>query len=72
MATSAYLINRSPTRANNGATPEAMYPGSKPNISHLRVFGSIAFVHIPKEKRQKLDSKMLKCMFLGYDDESKA
>jgi hypothetical protein len=31
--------------------------GTKPNLRHLRVFGSIAYVHIPKEKRRKRDAK---------------
>ena len=67
-----YLINRSPTRANSGATPEAKYSGKIPDISDLKIFGCVVFVHIPKENRKKLDSKTLKCMFLGFDSESKA
>ena len=67
-----YLINRSPTRANSGATPEAKYSGKLPDISDLIFFGCVAFVHIPKENRKKLDSKTLKCMFLGFDSETKA
>jgi hypothetical protein len=35
------------------------------------VFGSIAYVHIPKEKRRKLDAKAEKCIFVGYSDEQK-
>ena len=35
-------------------------------------FGCIAFVHVPKENQKKFDSKTLKCMFLGFDSESKA
>jgi hypothetical protein len=35
------------------------------------VFGSIAYVHIPKEKRKKLDAKAKKCIFVGYSDEQK-
>ena len=31
-----------------------LYFGMKPNLRHLRVFGSIAYVHVPKEKRRKL------------------
>ena len=26
------------------------------------------YVHIPKEKRDKLDGKSLKCIFLGYSE----
>eukprot|EP00253_Pinus_taeda_P028323 PITA_28323 len=39
--------------------------GKKPSLSHLRVFGCDAYVHVPKEKRTKLDSKSEKCIFIG-------
>jgi hypothetical protein len=47
------------------------YFGRKPNLRHLRVFGSIAYVHIPKEKRKKLDAKAENCILVGYLDEQK-
>ena len=40
-------------------------------MQHLRVFGSIAYVHILKEKRRKLDAKAEKCILVGYLDEQK-
>jgi hypothetical protein len=40
-------------------------------MAHLRVFGSIAYVHIPDEKRKKLDSKSEKCILIGYSQEQK-
>jgi hypothetical protein len=36
------------------------------------VFGSIAFVHIPKAERRKLDQKSLRCIFVGYSATQKA
>ena len=45
--------------------------GRKPNLLHLRVFGSIAYVHVPKEKQRKLDAKAEKCILVGYVDEQK-
>ena len=41
-----------------------LYFGTKPNLRHLRVFGSIAYVHVPNEKRRKLDAKAAKCTSL--------
>ena len=35
----------------------------------LRVFDSIAYVHVPKEKRRKLDAKAEKCILVGYSVE---
>ena len=52
--TVAYLQNRSPTKALDGKTPEEVYSGYKPNVSHLRVFGCEAYAHVPKERRQSL------------------
>ena len=48
-----------------------LYFGMKPKLRHLRVFGSIAYVHIPKEKQRKLDAKAKKCILVGYSDEQK-
>jgi hypothetical protein len=70
-ATAAYLINRNPTRANSGTTPEEKFSGKKPNIDHLNIFGCISYLHVPKDSRKKLDSKTQKCLFLRYDEESK-
>lgn len=44
----------------------------KPTVEYFRVFGCIAHVHIPDQKRSKLDDKSLECVLLGVSDESKA
>jgi hypothetical protein len=36
-------------------TPEDMFIGNKPKVIHLKIFGYLVFIHIPKEKRNKLD-----------------
>ena len=66
ISTAAYLRNRSPTSAVEGTTPHEAWYGQKPRMEHLRVFGSTAYVHIPKDKRGKLDSKSRKCILFGY------
>eukprot|EP00253_Pinus_taeda_P019099 PITA_19099 len=60
--TVVYLLNRSPTQAVKGKTPKEVWSGRKPKISHLKVFGSIAYVWISAAKRSKLDSKSQKLM----------
>ena len=35
------------------------------------MFGSIAYMHVPKEKKRKLDAKAEKCILVGYLDEQK-
>lgn len=47
------------------------WSGRKPGISHLIVFGSIAYVHVPNEMRNKLNNKSEKLVFTGYDTYSK-
>ncbi|KAI0488135.1 hypothetical protein KFK09_027962 [Dendrobium nobile] len=71
VACAVYLSNRSPTRSVWGMTPQEAWSGRKPDISHLRVFGSIAHVHVPDEQRSKLDDKSEKYIFIGYDSSSK-
>ena len=41
VSTVAYLRNRSPTSALGGKTPYELYHNKKPDVSNLRVFGSI-------------------------------
>ncbi|MCI25440.1 hypothetical protein A2U01_0046631 [Trifolium medium] len=44
----------------------------KPSVKHFKVFGCLAFVHIPDVQRKKLDSKSIECVHLGVSEESKA
>ncbi|WVZ70677.1 hypothetical protein U9M48_019320 [Paspalum notatum var. saurae] len=71
VATAVYILNRSPTKALNGKTPYEAWHGRKPAVSHLRVFGCLAFVkelgHIGK-----LDDRSTPGVFIGYAEGSKA
>lgn len=64
--TAVYLTNRSTTKALPNATPYEMWHGRKPELSKLRIFGSPAVMHIPKEKRQKLDQTGTPAVLVGY------
>ncbi len=66
VATAIYIMNRTPTATVHGMTPEEKFTGKKPDVSHLRVFGCIAYVHVLDQKRSKLDPKAEKCIFIGY------
>jgi hypothetical protein len=63
-----YLVNMSPSSTLVDSTPHEVWSGNKPSLSHLKVFGYDAFVHVPKEKRSKLDKKVVKCIFIGYKE----
>ena len=71
MACAVYLLNRYPTRSVWGKTPLEAWSGRKPRISHLKVFGSIAHVHVSDERRMKLDDKSESFIFIGYDSNLK-
>lgn len=71
VATAAYIVNRSPSRVLAEVTPHEKWTGKKPNISHLKIFGSKAMVHVPKQNRQKWDSKSREVIFVGYCDNTK-
>jgi hypothetical protein len=64
-------MNRTPTTTIHGMTPKEKFIGKKPDVSHLIVFGCIAYVHVPNEKRSKLDPKAKKCIFIGSSLEQK-
>lgn len=66
MLTGTYLLNRTPNVNTKGKTPHEQFFGMVPQADHLRVFGSWAFVHVPQERRKKLDDRAVKCRFVGY------
>ena len=69
--TAVYVMNRTPTEGIHDMTLEERYTGVKSDVSHLKVFGCIAYVHILDELRTKLDPKAEKCIFIGYSLEQK-
>ena len=68
-----YVINWTPTRTlKEPITPFEAYTGNKLSVAHLRIFGCKGYVHVPHEKRQKLDKKTLECTYLGYSEHKRA
>lgn len=66
VSTTTYLVNRTLARALKHKTPEEVWTGKKPNLSHLRVFGVRALAHIPKQSRKKWDEKSKEYLPLIY------
>ncbi|GKV07537.1 hypothetical protein SLEP1_g19297 [Rubroshorea leprosula] len=69
---SVHILNRSPTSPLPDLTPEEAWSGRRPAVDYFRIFGCIAYAHVPDQKRSKLDDKGEKCIFLGVSDQSKA
>jgi len=63
-----YLPNYCPTKSLLAITPKKAWNGHKPNVTHLRVFGSVTYAKISDARRTKLDDKNEKCIFFGYSD----
>jgi hypothetical protein len=61
MQCAAYVKNRTVSSVNN-ITPFELWFKKRPDISHLKVFG----IHVPDEKRKKLDPKAAEAMMVGY------
>nr|PNR27148.1 hypothetical protein PHYPA_030629 [Physcomitrium patens] len=59
-----YLINRCPSGSYSDITPEEKYTGIRPSVNHLKTFGSLEYVHIPQQQRNKMQPKSNRCFFL--------
>ena len=66
------LQNRVPHKPVVGATPFKALHGHKPNVSHLRVFGSKAWARITIDKRKAFQDQSRECILLGYAEDAKA
>jgi transposase InsO family protein len=71
VVTANYIRNRSPT-SKSTKTPWEQFTGNTPDVSGMRVFGTRAFVMVPKELRHKLDPVSEPGIFVGYSASSKA
>jgi len=65
--TATYILNRCPTKKLNQILEE-IWLGCKQSAKHLRVFGSLCYVHIPDAKRRKLGNKSEPMILVGYHE----
>ena len=70
--TTMYVQNHTPQILLENKTPKEVFSDKKPKVSHLIIFGYPVYIHIPKEKRTKLDPSGKKSIFVGYSESSKA
>jgi hypothetical protein len=71
VVTANNIRNRTPVSAH-GKTPWEAFYGKKPDVSHMRVFGARAFMHVPGALRHKLEPVSEKGRFVGYEANAKA
>ena len=53
-------------------TSEAVFTGTRPNVNHIRIFGSVCYCHVHAYNRKKLDPSREKGLLVGYSEISKA
>ncbi|KAK2375797.1 putative mitochondrial protein [Trifolium repens] len=61
-----YIMNRVPTPVLKNKSPYLLLYQVEPDMSSLKVFGSLAFASTLHSHRTKLDLRAKKCLFLGY------
>ena len=52
-------------------TPKEVFTGTRPDVSHLRIFRSVCYCHIHAHTRKKLDPSGEE-LLVGYNETSKA
>jgi hypothetical protein len=66
-----YVQNMSPHHIMKNMTLEEDFTRVKHEVGQFRIFGCPVYIHVPKEKRTKLDPSRIKGTFLGYNEYSK-
>ena len=66
--TAAHIHNCLPSCSQQNRSPLEHWTGKGPDIGYFRALGSPTWVHIPREKRQKLDPKSVRCLLVGYEE----
>ena len=65
-----YIRNRIPS-SSRIKSPFEILNNWKPSVSHIKIFGSKTFVHIPHQKRNKLEPKCFEGALVGFCDTTK-
>ena len=66
--TTVYIQNKCPHTTLGRKTPEEVFTCTRPDVSHLRIFGSVCYCHIHADTRKKLDPSGEKGLLVGVKD----
>lgn len=72
ISTACYIINRVYVKPGTKTTPNEIWRGKTPNLSHLHIFGCICYILNDRENLGKFDSRCDEGIFLGYSTHSMA
>ena len=71
LMTKQFTMNRTLCRSNEkNMSPLEVLTGKKPVLNRLVTFGAVAYAHVPKQIRQKLDDTAITSRFIGYSSEA--
>lgn len=71
-ASAVHVFNMTPRRSGSTMAPLEAIIGKKPSLDHLRVFGCPAYVHVPSQRRTKMEAPSRKGLFVGYSPSSQS
>ena len=60
---SVHILNRSPAYVVHYMTPEEAWSGRKTEVDHFRVFGCIAYAHVPDVLKRNLMTRVKNVCF---------
>ena len=43
----------------------------KPIVSYFQIFGCVCYILTPNQLCNKMDKKVIRCIFIGYDNQRK-
>lgn len=69
--TVVYVLNRTGTSSVPDKSPIELWTGKSADLYNLNSFGRSVYCHVPAQQRRKLNSKAVKCIFVGYSETSK-
>ena len=64
--TVVYIQNRCPHTALGRKTPEDVFIGTRPDVSHIHIFGSVCYCHVHVDPSNKLAPSRGKGLLFGY------
>ncbi|KAL4584277.1 hypothetical protein LXL04_008873 [Taraxacum kok-saghyz] len=70
-SSTAYIINRLPTKLLGNQSPYEMLFSSTPNYGNFRVFGCCVFPYLRDYSSYKLAPRSTPCLFIGYNTQYK-
>ncbi|KAL5225530.1 hypothetical protein ABZP36_012169 [Zizania latifolia] len=72
VTTAIFLLNRAPTKANDGMTPYEAWHRRRLDVHFLCTFGCVVYVKAMKPHLKKLDDRGTPVVFLSYEPGAKA